>query len=387
MNNSSASLRAGSRDVSSQRHASLAILLALAMAASTRAEQSPAGSWFENPPLRYEGPDPTANYYISPRVAWNTQQQVPLSQVPQQQVPGSEWKTYGAEEELPPLTVPNETAVSPADPLWQQGFVGGGVTEHKNGFFQKLGVTETWIDRDGADDFGLNEIDTYVTVAVPAPTREWPLLISPTFNTRLLDGPVSPDLPSRIYETYLDLLWVPRISPRWMAIVGVAPSYYGDFQADSSKAFRMTGKGLARFDWSPTVQLLFGVLYLNRNDIRLLPAGGIIWTPNDAKRYEILFPKPKLAHRITLGDNYEDWLYIGGEFGGNTYAIERVGGFDDFITLRDIRTYIGLERKLNGGAGYRLEAGWVFARRIEYDSGTPDIEAKDAFILRGGFTF
>lgn len=358
----------------------MSIILTLAVALSAEAQQSPSSSWFENPPLNYEGPDPTANYYLSPRVAWN---QAPLGT-------GSEWQSYGAEE-LPALNAPTDNwsnmGEAVVDPLRQEGFVGGGVTEHKNGFFQKLGVTETWIDRDGADDFGIHEIDTYVTVAVPAPTREWPLLISPTFNTRLLDGPVSPDLPSRIYESYVDFLWVPRLSPRWMAIIGVAPSYYGDFQADASNAFRFTGKGLARFDWSPTLQLIFGVLYLNRNDIRVLPAGGIIWTPNDAKRYEVLFPKPKLAHRITLGDNYEDWLYIGGEFGGNTYAIERVSGEDDFITLRDIRTYIGLERKLNGGAGYRLEVGWVFARRIEYDSGTPDIEAKDAFILRGGFTF
>jgi hypothetical protein len=71
----------------------------------------------------------------------------------------------------------------------------------------------------------------------------------------------------------------------------------------------------------------------------------------------------------------------------STYAIERVAGFEDYITLRDIRTYIGLERKLNGGAGYRLEVGYVFARRVEYDSGTPDIDAEDAIVLRGGFTF
>jgi hypothetical protein len=199
---------------------------------------------------------------------------------------------------------------------------------------------------------------------------------------------VAPDLPSRLYETYLDLLWVPRLSPRWTAIVGVAPSYYGDFRADDEEAFRITGKGLARYDWSPDrVQLLFGVLYLNRNDIRLLPAGGIIWTPNDAKRYELLFPKPKLAHRITLGDHYEDWLYLGAEFGGNSYAIERSSGLDDIVTYREYRVYLGLERKLNGGAGFRMEAGYAFGRRLEYESATPDVDVDDTALLRGGFTF
>ena len=204
------------------------------------------------------------------------------------------------------------------------------MTEHKDGFFQKLGVSETWLDRRHPDDYGLHEIDVFATFAVPAPSREWPLLISPTFNTRLIDGPVTPDLPAQVYEAYVDFMWVPRLSPRWTAVLSAAPSYYGDFQTDASNAFRMTGRGLARYDWSPgRVQLVFGVLYLNRHDIAILPAGGIIWTPNEAKRYELLFPKPKLAHRITLGDHFEDWHYLGGEFGGNTYAVERVGGADD----------------------------------------------------------
>jgi hypothetical protein len=204
----------------------------------------------------------------------------------------------------------------------------------------------------------------------------------------LIDGPVTPDLPPRVYETYLDLLWLPKLSERWTAIIGAAPSYYGDFEADDSNAFRMTGKGLAKFDWVPgQFEVLFGVLYLNRNDIQLLPAGGVIWMPNEAKRFELLFPKPKLAHRITLGDHYEDWLYLGGEFGGNTFAVLRADGTEDFITFRDLRVYVGLERKLNGGAGYRLEAGYVFARRVEYDSATPDLEVGDTVMLRGGFTF
>jgi hypothetical protein len=233
----------------------------------------------------------------------------------------------------------------------------------------------------------LHEIDTFVMFAVPLPTREWPLLISPTFNMRLIDGPVAPDLPARLYEGYVDFLWLPKFSPRWTGIFGVAPSYYGDFEVDAEEAFRLTGKALARFDWTEQVQLMFGVLYLNRNDVRLLPAGGIIWMPSDSRRYELLFPKPKLAHRIMVGANFEDWLYLGGEFGGNTYAIERVGGATDFVTLRDIRTYVGLERKLNGGAGYRIEIGYVFARLAEYESATPDIEPDDTAILRGGITF
>lgn len=362
--------------------AGTAVLFAAIVATQAAAWQPglPADSSFENPPLLYEGPDPTSNFFMPASLAnWATAQ-----------------PTNSAAEPLGEL-VPSSPPSQPFDG-WSDYHEGpivdeaplacGGVTDFKNGFFQKLSVSDTWLDRAHRDDFGLHEIDTFVMVAVPAPSREWPLLISPTFNMRLVDGPVTPDLPAQLYEAYLDLLWVPQFTPRLMGIVGVAPSYYGDFQVDSEEAFRLTGKGLVRFDWIPSrVQILAGVLYLNRNDIKLLPAGGIVWTPSDARRYELIFPKPKLAHRIIVGPDFEDWLYLSAEFGGNTYAIERVTGANDFVTLRDIRTYVGLERKLNGGAGYRIEIGYVFARRAEYESGTPDVEPDDTAMLRGGFTF
>jgi hypothetical protein len=299
-----------------------------------------AATGFSNPPLHYDGPDPTAGFFLPTARPWTPSELRPAHETPTSAVSPVISGTGGP----PLLTGPgwNEEIVPGIlDPLNGVPCAATGVTDFKDGFFQKLGMTWTWIDRRQDDDYGLNEVDSFVTVAIPAPTREWPMLISPTFNVRWIDGPVTPDLP-----------------------------------------------GLARFDWIPDrLQLLFGVLYLNRNDVQLLPAGGLIWTPNDAKRYEILFPKPKLAHRITVGPHYEDWVYLGAEFGGNTYAVERVGGAADFITLRDIRTYVGLERKKNGGAGFRIEAGYVFARRVEYDSATPDIEADGTAVLRGGFTF
>lgn len=264
----------------------------------------------------------------------------------------------------------------------------GGITEHKNGFFQSIGVTSTWIDRnDKPDDFGLTELDIKATFALPLPSRDWPLLLTPAFNTRFLDGPQVVDLPPRLYETYFDFTWVPRLSARWTAIIGVAPSIYSDFQ-NSTDGFRVTGKGLMRYDWRPgQVQVLLGVLYLGRDDVAILPAGGVIWTPSDRQKYELLFPRPKLSHLIRREARFEDWLYLGAEFGGNSYSIERIPGTSETITLRDYRAYVGLERKLNGGAGFRLEIGYVAGRVIEFSSGLPDLEADETAMIRGGITF
>ncbi|MFT5526594.1 MAG: hypothetical protein ACI9HK_004571 [Pirellulaceae bacterium] len=278
-----------------------------------------------------------------------------------------------------PLTEPwpNESVLEPL------------IRDHKeNSFFQKSGLTMTWLDRGHPEGYGITEFDIFATFAVPLPSKDSPLLITPRFDVRFLNGPNAPDVPARLHEAYVDFTWYPRLNDRWMFILGVAPSVYSDFQQDDSDAFRITGKGLARYEWIPgQLELIMGVLYLNRDDVTVLAAGGLIWMPHADARYELLFPTPKLSRRIVVGSDYEDWLYFKGEFGGNTWSIERTTATNDRLTLRDYRLIIGLERKRDGGAGRILEVGYVFSRAAEYGSATPDIEPDNTILLRYGFFF
>jgi hypothetical protein len=257
---------------------------------------------------------------------------------------------------------------------------------YKNGFFQKLSLSAAWFGNNGdPTDLAATEIEAFVTVALPAPIVEWPLVITPGINTTLIDGPTVTDLPPRLYVTYVDLMWLPRIVNRWTALLSVAPTVYGDFDANQ---FRLTGKGLVIYDWVPDrLQFVAGVLYLNRENIRLLPAGGFIWSPTDWTRFELIFPKPKLGVRFGAGPGYEDWIFSTAEFGGNTWPIVRASGVQDNVTYADYRILVGVERKLNGGAGYRLEAGYVFGRSIRFTSGNGDFDPQDTILLRGGITF
>jgi hypothetical protein len=260
------------------------------------------------------------------------------------------------------------------------------LSPYKSGFFQKLSLSAAWFgNSNDPDDLGGTEIETCVTVALPAPIKEWPLVITPGFNMTLIDGPTVTDLPPRLYLAYTDFMWLPTILHRWTALLSVAPSVFGDFEAHE---FRLTGKGLLIYDCVPdTLQIVAGVLYLNRDNVSLLPAGGLIWTPADWARFEILFPKPKFALRCNVGPGFEDWVFGTAEFGGNTWPIIRAGGFQDDVTYLDYRLLLGVERKLNGGAGYRLEAGYVFGRSIEFASGTGDFDPQNTFILRGAIAF
>jgi len=262
------------------------------------------------------------------------------------------------------------------------------LTSHKQGFFQKLSLTGTQIVRDGSDGVGIVETELLAAFAVPAPTTEMPLLLTPTLEMHFLDAPTIAGLPPRLYATYFDFMWLPQVGERLRCMISVAPGWYSDFEGESDDGFRLTGRGIARYDWVPErLQLVLGVLYLNRFNNKLLPAAGIIWMPNDDLNFELIFPKAKIARRYSWGLGFENWLYLAGGFGGNTWSIAQAGGGQETLDMLDWRLMLGWERKANGGAGVHFEVGYVFERELEFTSTATEIKLDDTMLLRGGVVF
>jgi len=276
----------------------------------------------------------------------------------------------------------------PLDPSDELTLETGRIASNRSGFFQKLSLTGAWLNRGGSDEFGMTEGRSFVTVALPLPTRDFPLLITTGFDVTALDGPVAPDLAPVLYDAYVDFMWLPKLADRWLGILAVSPGVYSDFDALQGDAYRTKGKALVRYDWVPgRVQVMAGVLYLNRFTFDWLPAGGIIWDPNDDVHLELVFPRPKVAYRFTASALHEDWAYLAGEFGGDTFSVRLGAETWDMIEIVDWRVFAGIERKRPGGASVRCEFGYVFGRKIEYESALPDYEPDDTWLVRAGFDF
>ena len=93
--------------------------------------------------------------------------------------------------------------------------------------------------------------------------------------------------------------------------------------------------------------------------------------------------------RATTWGNTELWWYLGGEYGGDSWTIEREWGDSDGFDYEDIRVYLGLEflpaSGITGRRGF-VEFGFAFDRKITYLSGQT-VKPEEALMLRAGITW
>jgi hypothetical protein len=260
-------------------------------------------------------------------------------------------------------------------------------------FLSELFFENTYLARFGNHGLGINDVALGGSFAFPILANPAPIFVTPGFTYHSWNGPASgnfagsPDLPPNAYDAYLDTSWRPQVTSWFSADLDVRVGVYSDFSKVNSQSVRILGRGLGVITFSPRWQAAVGVWYLDRLTVKILPAGGVIWTPNQDTRFAILFPNPKISQRLVTIRNTDVWGYIAGEYGGGKWTIRRANGAGDVVELNDIRVLAGLEWfNLNGAHG-NFEIGYVFDRHIIYRSGTPTAHPSDTIVLRTGLTY
>ncbi len=311
--------------------------------------------------------------------------------------------TYGAPDPYynpaPPVT-PGYLYPDGGAPYAGPGYPMGNPLETINGwtrFMQEIRLGETYIYDPPYKGVSLNDIETSATFRIPTSFTQMPFLVTPGFGLQLWSGPqhtaaTPADLPGQTYSAYVDTGWDPQFSPWFGMELGVRVGVYTDFNTFNSHSIREMGRGLAVINYSPTVQLKVGVVYLDRNHIKLLPAGGVFWTPDADTRWEIFFPRPKYTHRIATTGTYQVWWYVLGEYGGGAWTIRRQSGSEDDFDYNDIRTSIGLEwvpETSNSALRGYVEVGGAFDRELIYTSQMPpgDFDLRNTFFIAAGIAY
>ncbi len=270
-------------------------------------------------------------------------------------------------------------------------------SDYRSGSFQKLSFINTYLPRKGGGGYGTEDAEITSVWGLPLPSKDSPLVITPGFATHWVDGPDQRDIPAQLHDAYAEFRWLPQIAESFRADLAVQPGYYSDWNGGTARAFRLTGHASGIFNATHDLQFVLGVAYLDRTDTRMLPIVGLIWKPNLDEEYRLVFPSPKLSYRIgsdalrTLGNagkqETENWIYLGGELGGGTWAIRHSDGTSDLMSYSDWRVFLGIETRSIRMASSQIEVGYVFHRRIRLESLGDDFDVGTTLMVRGGLSF
>ncbi len=240
----------------------------------------------------------------------------------------------------------------------------------------------TFILPDG-DGFGLMSLDLSSPVEVKPGSA---VFITPHFNWVHLTDPDGVDLPNDLYGFSLRTeFWLKR-GDDWLFQFFVEPGLYSDLENNTSDAFRMPGQALAFYQYRPAWQIVAGVIYVDREDVTIIPAGGLIYKPHDRLRFDLIFPRPKLAVQYGFDPCVENWFYALGEWGGSSWAVSRPTG-DDVLTYRDFRILLGMEQKRKDSITWLFEAGIAMGREVEFRSDVGNYDGDPSLIGRIAIKF
>lgn len=246
--------------------------------------------------------------------------------------------------------------------------------------------TSTWLAPGGAQGFGTFDLEYNRTWYLPMGEERSPVAITPGLGMHFWSGPRDLDLPPRVYDLYLDISWRPIDHERGGFAFGVTPGFYSDFTHVDGNAFQLTGWGLANYRLGPNWNLVGGLAVVRQLKSKLLPIGGVIWTPNEDTRLEFLIPRPRIAQRLWQRDSGEMWCYLAGQFGGGAWSVADTATQNVLVSYSDLRLMLGIEMFNIQGRDLTLEVGYVFSRDISVDH-TSLLAPDPTFLLQASVAF
>ncbi|MBX3442745.1 MAG: hypothetical protein KF774_10075 [Planctomyces sp.] len=297
-----------------------------------------------------------------PRIA-----QYPLENDPYEQPPGSAgtspWGNPGLTQ------APQSPWAAPEEPAW----IARDWTQVQGGFIQ-----------DSAEGLGWGDVILTSTISFPRAPAVW---LGPQFGMHFLGSTEIPNIPPELYDATLEVAFGLPLNDVWTISGAISPGIFSDFSGAGGDEFRIPCRALVFYKWNEVLTLAGGFMYLDRADITALPLVGLSYIPSDTFRAELWFPRPKFSWRYSKRGDIQRWVYLVGELGGGSWAIERDDGQPDTLSYRDYRALAGVEQKCPDGIGWFMEGGLVFGRRVEFDRLGDDYSLQNSATIQLGLRF
>ena len=214
----------------------------------------------------------------------------------------------------------------------------------------------------------------------PDPYRKAGLNSGLTFGLGIgfLSGPQRTDMPPRVFDISLGYQRRAQLGDLYYDIAS-SVLVASDFEGSSRDGVRFPSHAVAHFNVLPQLDLVFGVDYLDRADIKALPVGGVTWRPDADVRVDLIFPRPRVEMQLTETNRF----YFYGGLGGGSWAVERDSQLDDMASLYELQFGVGVMSPTEIiGEANSLEFVYLFDRKLEYESGVGDYEIGPTLMIR-----
>ena len=247
-------------------------------------------------------------------------------------------------------------------------------------------VMATWLAP--IDGFSVSDVDARSTLLIPVLYKGSPIRLTAGFATTFMDTPAGFEVPSQLYGLQAEFRWLIALRETWAIDLGAGGGLFSDFSGSAFAGSRVTGRAILVKTMSDRLKLSGGILYVGRANLKAMPIAGLIYTPDDDVRLELLIPRSRIARRMLCVGDREHWVYAGLElFGGNSWAVELPGGGEDVVIYKDNRLIVGYETKAAGALAGRVEVGYVFARQLQIGNDPNVLNPGGTMLLRVGVTY
>ncbi len=242
---------------------------------------------------------------------------------------------------------------------------------------------------------GLHAYDLSITVPTYPIFGPPPPMITTGYSYTQLTSDPSLGLPKDLHEASVGLGWVRRINRKWITRWMINTTYASDLQNTRSEAWQLRGGGFGIYRPNERWSFAIGALATGRSDIPVLPAAGFIYEPSNRLKLNLMMPEPRISWWLAERDGRQLWAYLGGGIAGGNWAFRRPDLSLDRLNYREWRLVAGWESKPVQAVGmfrpvgrvFQFEVGYALGREINFQSGAPDIDLGDAFLLRTGLRF
>ncbi|MCA9065900.1 MAG: hypothetical protein KDA96_22685 [Planctomycetaceae bacterium] len=199
-------------------------------------------------------------------------------------------------------------------------------------------------------------------------------------NVHWIDGPIQPAVPSRVYDFIGGIQVRNTFSDVLSCDLAFNVGVFSDFEGSAKEGVRFPAHAVGMLHVNRNTDFVFGMDYLDRPDIRMLPVVGVSLRNviSDRLRMDLVFPRPRLD--VRLSDHHR--VYLAGQLGGGTWDMEYPDETDDVVTMRDYRLLLGFESADSSGGLSSWEFGYVFGRQMEFGFYPDTLHFPDAFVIQ-----